>query len=315
MKFEYIGCILLVGVLSLHGGVATAQVVFTAGDEFENGSFVGSLNEFEIDGMLVERTPSPTDSFFSLATDGSRILAGSGLSLVEFDLFGNRLGVFANVPEGGPNSMTALLETDEAGSVYVSFAGFQSAPRTSFRLNSSGIITQTFSNPGLVFPVGIDADADGTTWILNGAAVGVGNRLFAFSPNGVLQNEFALPEVDNATSIAISETLEELYISDFAGDALHVYDISSGSPIFSQSIATPTRPTGIFIEPNTDRIFGTSFFEGGFEVDRNGNLLNEYVFGGQPGSTSDIVAFVPEPGSGTLMVIGGLAALASRRRR
>ncbi len=55
----------------------------------------------------------------------------------------------------------------------------------------------------LIFPEGVDADAAGNVYILNSAAVGVGNQLSKFDPAGTFVEMIAIPDVNNPTDMAI----------------------------------------------------------------------------------------------------------------
>lgn len=292
---------------------AMAQEVFVSG--FQIPEVQGYLRGYELDGSFVGSTPTPLVS--SLETDGSRIFAGAGTDVLQFDRFGNPAGTFASVTGGGINATIPLLGTDSANNVYVAFNGFNQNPRTSFRLDSIGNVNESFSHPDLVFPTGIDATADGTTWISNGANVGIGDRLFSFDGNGNFLADYALPEVDNLSSIAIIDSSHELVVADSGLDALHFYDISSGSPEFVETISAGDVTIDVFIDQSTNRIFGIGT-EGGFEIDRDGNILAGYPVPA-PGEfqiATGIVAFtsIPEPGSLVVLLAGGAMAPGLRRR-
>ena len=154
-------------------------------------------------------------------------------------------------------------------------------PRTSFRIDPDGNITGVFAHPDLVFPHGIDATANGDVYIVNSAAVGVGNKLFKFGPDGAYIDDFAIFEARHPSDIAIDEIREELYIADEL-HSIHVYDLASGTPIFSATIPMPGKYVfDVFIEPISGRIFGTyiipPFVSTGFEVSREGEVIHLYL--------------------------------------
>ena len=265
----------------------------------------------------------------SLTTDGTNLyIAKFGRVISRYCLDGIPLEKFADVRGmAGASPKIPILESDVAGSVYASFVGQSSQPRTSFRLDQDGNISESFSHEDLVFPRGIDAAVNGDVYILNSAAVGVGNRLFIFNSNGTFVSDYSIPNTVSLSDIAINEVAEELYIADEFDDSIHVYDILSGVPIFGSTLSVPGRASDVFIEPISGRIFGTYYSvvrEGtsgflqytGFEMSRNGSLLNLYVEDTAPRDQSvrNIVAVVlPEPTSALLIFVAfGLNLLRQR---
>ena len=277
-------------VIGAFAAEAAAIDVYGVGYKLTSG-LPSELYRFDEDGPMEQRWDIPESRLgWSLATVGFDLYVGEyGGAIDRYDLNGNSLGQFADVSGlAGPNPLTQKLESDAAGSVYTAFGGFDSSPRTSFRIASDGSISETFSQPNLVFPSGIDATAGGEVYIINSAAVGVGNRLFKFGAGGSYIDDFPIPQVDHPSDIAIDEMGEELFISDEFPQSIHVFDISSGAPIFSDTLPAPGPVIDVFVEPISGRIFGTyyefgddgsvSFFKHhGFEVSRGGSVINLYV--------------------------------------
>ena len=209
---------------------ASALSVFAVGNK--RPGLEGELYRFNENGPMEQRWDIPDTRFgLSLATDGTSLFVGEyGRAINRYDLNGNFLGQFADVSGlAGPSPSSPKVETDLAGSVYTSFGGLSSQPRTSFRLDPAGTISQAFSHQDLVFPRGIDAAANGDVYIVNSAAVGVGNRLFKFNSAGQYLGDFPITPESNPSDLAINEANGELYLADEFGDAIHVYDIASGS--------------------------------------------------------------------------------------
>jgi len=292
----------------------------------------GELYQFNESGPLEQRWEiSETRFGLSMATDGTSLyVAEFGRAINRYDLNGVFLGQFADVSSmAGSSPNSPKLETDSAGSVYTTFGGQASQPRTSFRFDQDGNISETFLHVDLVFPRGIDAAANGDVYILNSAAVGVGHRLFKFGSTGTYIDDFSIPKTNNPSDIAINELSEELYIADEFGRSIHVYDISSGEPIFSSTLPVPERTSDVFIEPISGRIFGTYYTIGrenpsnfphftGFEISRKGSLLNLYTVDPAPlaqGIRSIVAVFVPEPASVLLVFVSVGFCLLSRPRK
>lgn len=278
---------LLVGLL--FGSLGTkleADTVYASGYK-DTAELPTELYRFNDDGSMDTRWDAPDSRFgLSLANVGlSLYVAEFGGAIHHYDLAGNFLGEFADVSAlAGPSPNLQVLETDLSGYIYTTFSGQSSLPRTSFRLNPNGTVSQSFSHPDLVFPRGIDAAVNGDVYIVNSAAVGVGQRLFRFDSAGSYIDDYAIPEVINASGLAIDEAAGEAFIGDEFGDAICVYDISTGAPAFSLIIPTPGATTSVFIEQASGRILGTyldsslpGFPHIGFEVLRDGTVVNLYI--------------------------------------
>jgi|GEM_PF-4356003 len=287
--------ILSILVLAITSGISKSQVVMSYLDAAPRRS----LDRYALDGNP-SGSSSQTQLLSSLTLLGDRLLGGSPTGILEYDLSGNFVGDFGVLPSNDRESFP-FLESDVAGNAYVSYRG-----PPGFRLDSAGNITQTYSVPNVRSIAGIDAASDGTTYILGDRLDD--NRLFVFDSMGTLLDDFEIAETDTPREIAINESLEELYIgSEFPGD-IHVYDISTSVPRFTETIPFPGEQlVGIYVDQETDRIFGTMFRNGGFEVDRDGTILNTYPLQMGTGAiptNSDIVAFIPEPESLNLMAYG-----------
>jgi hypothetical protein len=264
----------------------------------------------------------------SLATFGTNLfVAGLRGPINRYGLDGQFLGEFADPSAMAGSSPNApILETDSTGHVFVAYGGQSSEPRTSFRLDRDGNISGTFSHANLVWPRGIDAAANGDVYILNS---GIGERLFRFNSAGGYLNDFPIPQTDNPSDIAINEQRNELYMADEFDNSIHVYDISSGVPIFRDTWSLPGRTVDVFVEQTTGRIFGTFYVierddvglhskYTGFEISQNGDVINLYVENEVPRQQSvrRIVAVaVPEPASVLLFLLAASAVCLSNGRR
>lgn len=281
--------VVLLGMTCVVPILASDLTIYSVGpkssDIYGQFDLRGEFHVYEEDGTLLDVLDAPdVRSGSSLATDGTSLfVAEFGQAIEKYALDGTYLGQFADVSAMAGNSPGShTIEADLAGNIYSVFAGNGSAPRTSFRLSPDGTVLQAFAHPSLVFPRGIDAAGDGTVYILNSAAVGIGNRLFEFDPNGNHIANHAIPAVSNPSDMAINELTQELFIADFFGDAIHVYDIAGATPEFLITIPTPDNTNDVFVEQSTNRIFGTytdvagDFRLTGFEVGRDGTILSTF---------------------------------------
>lgn len=293
-----------------------------------NSQLNSELYRFSEAGTLEERWDLPeTRLGLSLTTVGTGLLVAEfGGAINRYDLAGNFLGQFSDVSRlAGSYPNRQSLESDVAGNVYTTFGGQSSAPRTSFRLDQVGNISGTFSHTNLVFPSGIDATASGDVYILNSANVGVGDRLFKFNAGGEYLGSFPLPETVTPYDIAINEITDELYVADTHAQSMHVYDISSGAPIFSTSRMTPGLSTvDVFVEQMSGRVFGTYYkfldpgLYTGFELSKDGTLSTLYKDNGEfpVVSVQSIVAVVvPEPATALLLLLVVTCISSNRGRR
>lgn len=248
-------------------------------------------------------------------------VAGFGGPINRYDLQGQFLGQFADVHAiAGSRPGDQRLETDSQGNVYISYAGQLYESRTSFRLNSDGSVSASFSHADLVFPSGIDATTTGDVYIVNSANVGIGDALFRFSADGQYLGNFSIPETEHPSDIAINEEANELYIADWMGKSINIYDISNGVPIFRAELPTPGNTSDVFVEPKSKRIFGTyriTSYYAGFEISRGGDLIATYVEDAVPGEQRVLgiaaVAFIPEPAS-ALLLVTSIVGLCLRNR-
>ena len=305
--------LLLMPSISVAGSLSVYTVGVVVDDAF---TLPSELHRFSEDGTVENRWDIPTSRFAtSMTTDGTSLFVGEFTQAIQrYDLNGMFLGEFADVSSlAGPDPGAPNLESDAAGNIYASYTGSFSQPRTSFRLGPDGSITGTYAHPDLVFPDGIDATADGTVYIVNGANLGAGLRLFKFDSSGGYLADFAIPETSNPSDIAINETSNELLIADEGNDSIHIYDISSATPTYSQTISGLRRTFDVFTDPMSGRIFGvTSTFENdvssrtGYEVARDGTIVNSYFEDApldEQTITGIVALVVPEPGSMVLLVL------------
>ena len=309
-------CICAAMGLSLCGN--TIAEVFVLSNPIPGGD---NLDRFARDGAFIERQNIQGTS---LATDGSRLFVGNGMSIDQYDFAGNFIGPFATGIDGGDDAGSTLLESDGSGNVYVAFRGFFGAERTSFRLDSTGAIQQAYTAPGLVFPTAIDAASNGSTYILNG--VGGEDRVYRFDASGVLQGSTVLNSSQNPfqriEGFTIDESSDELYAVERSG-TVNVYDISSDEPQLDRTFQAPP---GDYSAASFDLASSSLFLgalplqgqvgEFGYEVDRMGNLLNTYELppsGGLITFPLGIVA-VPEP-TGIMLILSFAGLLLARNRR
>jgi hypothetical protein len=303
--------------------VAAAPVsVFGVGYSRSTG-LPGEMYRFSESGTMTQkRDILESRQAIAIATFGTNLyVAGFRGAINRYDFNGVFLGQFADVRGmAGPSPNVPILETDSTGDVYIAYSGQSSQPRTSFQLTNNGNISKAFSHPNLVFPVGIDATADGRVYIVNSAGIGVRDRLFRFDSGGGYVADYAIPETDHPADIAINEISNELYVADEFGEAIVIYDISLGAPVFRDSLSMPGRTVDVFVEPNSGRIFGTYYvFEederglhsryAGFEVSRDGNLITLFVEDAitREQSVRGIVAVpVPEPTSALLLLLAAV---------
>jgi hypothetical protein len=309
---------------------AAPLAIFGVGYHNSPPQFPSELFQFSEGGQMSARWDIPQSKLGqSIATLGGILyVAEPSKAIQRYNLAGGFLGQFADVSsQAGASPGTQSLETDSAGNFYSSFAGFQSSPRTSFRLDQAGSVSQTFSHPDLVFPRGIDANANGDVFIVNSAGVGVGNRLFRFSSSGTYISNYAIPQAIDPSDIAIDETRSLLYVADEFGNSILKYDISSGTPTYTGSLSVPGNALDVFVEPMSGRIFGAFYTletdpNGpflkltGFEVARDGSATTLFVEDAVPREQTvrGIVALViPEPSSGALIIIASSMLLPRRR--
>ena len=281
--------------------VEEANYVFIVGEDDSNDD---SVYRFEDTGAYDGSFAYDSGILTTIATDGSDVFVGdfSSDEIRRYSADGTSLGVFVDT-SGMLGSGASLnhIEFDAAGDLYATPAGFSSNPRTSRRFDASGTSTGTFSHADLVFPGGIDADADGNVYIVNSAAVGVGNKLFKFSSSGTYLGMYDITQVSDPFDMAIDEAGEILYIGDFYGGAsgIKAYDISGATPTFLNSVSTPglNGVTGISFDPASGHLFAADS-DGAIEITTSGTLVNSYS-GGTLDRADDIVR-LPAPVLGDL---------------
>ena len=289
------------------------DVFQVASNQFGGGA--SDFHSFDQSGShLATVAIEDSQSALALATNNDVIFVGEYQGAINrYDLQGNFLGQFADVSRlAGPNTIGDFgpcgqsIETDVAGNVYSTFQGFQSDPRTAFRLDQSGAISETFSHPNLVFPTGIDADANGNVFILQGTS---GKRLFEFDSSGNYVNDYELPATISPSDIAINEETNELLMydrSDIIGaGSVHVYDLSTRPPVMVDTLPVPEMAIEVFVEQVSGRIFvatldlgppGTFVFRSdGFEVSREGELVASYLQDTTRNPTGSAIIAIPQP--------------------
>ena len=280
----------------------------------------GELYTFDLNGDFDQRLFLPTAvNPSTAATIGGKLLVAEFRGAIEsYTLAGDYLGQFADLTSlAGQQLNSQLLETDAVGNVFVAFGGQGTLPRTSFRLDGQGNITAQFSHPNL-HPTAIDAAANGDVYIMDAF-----DRLIRFTSAGDYVNTYPLAQLNGGSDIAISETTGELYVADYSGGAVLIYDLTSGAPVYQDSIAINERVLDVFIEPKSGRIFGTYSTDLGaaigFEISRNGTIIKTYsedaANTGDNGQNFDhiIAIAIPEPTTGVSISILLLACAVRRK--
>lgn len=272
------------------------------------------LDEFSVPGV-------GTVFASTIAASGSVFYVGDfeQQHILKYSNIGASQGVFAALPPGVFGTTDILgsgtIETDVVGNVYAAKGGFSSRPRTSVRFDVNGNITQTFSHPSLVFPDGIDADANGNVYIINR-----GDVIYKFAPTGTFLGTLSIPEVDDGIDLAIDEANKVLYIADDFDDQFGVkaYNIGTASLTFSRRYATPSSARGLSYSDITHRlyvaltsptVFGPTT---GIELATDGTITN--VYDPSTRQVMDLVFVIPEPASSILVVGTALICYAFRLR-
>ncbi|WP_197231984.1 dockerin type I domain-containing protein [Novipirellula artificiosorum] len=260
---------------------ANDQVFIVGTDRSTPSGFSHSGFRFDRDGTFNDKFAFDSGVVATIATNGTDVFTGNfGSNVISrYSPDGALLGVFADTSALDGN--LSNLEFDSAGNLYASHAGSVSQPRTSVRFDRAGSLTETFSDPRLVFPQGIDADASGNVWIANAAGVGVGVELFKFSSSGSLLGQFDLNDIVGSPSdIAIDEAGNRLFIADEFGSDLGVsaFNIESGSPVLIGSIATPglTGALGLSYDSASGNLF-VADDSGSLEIATSGDVVNTYA--------------------------------------
>ena len=212
----------------------------------------------------------------------------------------------------------AYLESDGGGNVYSTPTHTLFEPQIGRRFDASGVVTQTFSNPGIQRPEGIDADAAGNVYIVDDHPSLTANRLFKFAPDGTFLNSISLGTT-TAADLAIDEAGNRLFVAvEFsAGLGVKIFDISATVPAPLGSIVTPANANifGVYFAPESGNVLATDDGAGsddprGLEYSPAGVLLREYRAANHE-LAFDIATFapVPEPDSATLALAGMIAFL------
>ncbi|MCO6456926.1 MAG: Ig-like domain-containing protein [Pirellulaceae bacterium] len=262
------------------GGGGVGQVFVVAQDSVSDSGIL----RFSETGTFETNFGGTSNILRTMATNGTDLFVGNFSSnhVLRYAPDGSFLGTFVDTTgQLGSGADIAKVEFDGAGNLLVTPSGFQSNARTSRRYNSSGSTTASFSHPNLVFPNGIDADAAGNVWIVNSAAVGVGNQLFKFSPTGTFLGQFSIiGQVNSPNDLAIDEANGILYVGDEFGGTSGIkrYNISSGTPVFQGSVTTPSLSgvLGISYDPASGHLFATDS-GGAIEITTSGSLVHSFT--------------------------------------
>jgi hypothetical protein len=298
-------------------GAEFASHVFMVDTDVAAG-FVDGIQRFDRAGTFETRFGIDTNATYtSVTTDGKDLFVANFRSneIRKYGPNGSSLGAIAISAFGNP---IGKIEIDAAGSIYATRG--QTATVDAVRLNPDGSVSQTYSHPSLTHGNGIDADADGTTWVRQS-----NNTLYKFSANGVFLSSYNVFQTPgNGQDLAIDEVRQILYLGHGGPGSVSRYDISTGVPIFLGSFQT-TIPSnheiaGVFVEPQTGHVFAVDFglpgdHAVGFEFAVDGTLLHTYS-SNVTGWASDIVAVaVPEPSTVVLITFAAIAAVGFIRRR
>jgi hypothetical protein len=263
-----------------------ANEVFIVG---EDASYNDKTYAFTTTGTYLNETAASSGLVTTVATDGVNALVGnySNLRILTYNTSNVNTGTFVTVSAAsmGSGGVIAInrVEVDAAGNVYISPTGFSSNPRTSLRYTSGAVLSQSFSDATLVFPRGIDADASGNVYIVNSAAVGVGNVIFKFQSNGTLVGSTDINSViNNPSDMAIDEANSILYLGDeFGGTSgIRTFNISGALPVHSGTISTPglTGVIGLSFDPSTGNLLAADD-SGSIEITTAGSVVRSFSGG------------------------------------
>jgi len=289
---------LLLWTLAITGAASEASIarakVLVASTTLGTSS---AIYEFDDAGNLLgtlDVTPGGS-VLFSLATDGTRILAGHAFhGFRDYSLDGTFRGQIAGLetPQEGP-----IAELDARGNIYLLDSG---APR---RLNPDGTLSMTF--PQAEFEYGIDADAAGNVYIMQAPRIGR-RGIHRYSPEGALREitsfggldgHLAIDEVGQTLYATASRDLGETVVSEILA-----FDISGSAPTFTRRITGPQYLSGISFDPTTGHLFAASLLGGyAWEITTDGAVVRRYSI---PGTNPfDVVAIrVPEASTSTMFV-------------
>ncbi|GMW02238.1 MAG: hypothetical protein AMXMBFR84_33740 [Candidatus Hydrogenedentota bacterium] len=276
--------------------VFAADEVFVTG---ENGSGNYKTYAFTSTGTFVNETAPPSSLVTTITTSGVNALVGNygALKILTHNTSNVNVGTFATISAAsmGTGGVIAVnkIEVDAAGSVYICPTGFSSNPRTSLRYTSGAVLSQSFTHANLVFPSGIDADASGNVYIVNSAAVGVGDVIFKFQSNGTFLGTTDINSLGiNPSDLAIDEASNVLYLSNESGgtSAIRKFNIAGALPVHVGTISTPglSGAVGLSFDPSTGNLLATAFNGSTVEVTSAGSSVHTYA-GGTLGSGRDIV--------------------------
>ena len=164
---------------------------------------------------------------------------------------GATLSNFASIPD------PTFLESDRSGNVYTNPSALGAPGAT--RLNSAGVVTQTFFHATMNENAGMDADAAGNVCIAD--RTGLTTTLFKFAPNGTFINSTPLGAF-RARDLAIDEAGNRLFLTDTGSPiGIKIFDISGLIPVPTGGITTPLGATieGIHYAAESGRILATDF--------------------------------------------------------
>jgi hypothetical protein len=246
----------------------------------ENSGAQDAVYQYTNNGAFVSATPHSANVQSSLARIGPVLYAANASTgdLVRYDALGNYLGVVADLSGQMGNGAFDVyrLESSAMGDLYVSPAGAASRPVQSRRLDSEGASIATYSHPSLVFPAGIDSDATGAVYIVNSAAVGVGNELYRFSANGQFTSSFDLDStIGGPSDLVIDESAGRLYLADFDSTSrpIKIYDITTATPSYVGFLSVSGfggGATGLALDETTGTLFICSYLDHKtYEVNKN----------------------------------------------
>lgn len=247
-------------------------------------------------------------TLFSLATDGTRIIAGHDFNgFRDYSMDGTFRGQLPGLetPQAG-----AVVEFDSRGNIYLAGAG---APR---RLNPDGTLSLTLPIPTAY---GIDADAFGNIYV-SLRPTESHYAVYKYSPSGTY---LGIPAIsNNYTDVAIDEVGHLLYVgtvkSTDAGPVgeIWTYDISDSKLEFIRSIPGPRYLTGISFDPISNHLLAANIFGGDvWEIDTYGAIVRRYLV--PDAYPLDAIAIrVPEASTASLVlaniVVVGLSRIVRR---
>lgn len=273
------------------------------------------LLEFDARGNYVGKTPWSDNSFvWSITPRGDGLLgAGDGV-IKQYSTDAEAGETFVG---GISSSLPTRIETDIYGSIYV-------ANGSSFlqRYDPDGNLTGNFSSLSLPHLRGVDADASGNIYVRSH------NDLVVINPTGAIEHTISYRPNGNiidAADLAIDDATDRLFVADEKSPQVAVFDISGDVPIQLPSFETPVDTIGLFVSAENRRLYATAApnlrmpnLTQAIELDLDtGELIRSYNLQFSQGglAITDIVAFVPEPSSVVVALLGMLGFVGQRSRR